>query len=334
MPWRTSSSSRTLTVFRSVTPQACSTWIARPENPHIGYWAVPFMKSTTRSPLTSSSMRCLMSLMSSCPQQESEGHIYTANCRRRAAAAAKAPPPRAVCGAPRLPAEVSERVVHPEPDQRLQAQVAHGIAEADAAEHAPELSGRARILGREAEFGAEPPVAAGAGARVADAGIRLRRARGVGAETRRHPEPHRACVAKVQQHAAGQAEPAGMAQAQVVEAVFAEYAPGQRRRAERPVGRQAAGQRQRLIELEPRLPVRAVQRTGRDHEAVAPGERGAGARGCGTCDEKSASHHFDLRSGRRHGLWAWAPGPDCDSYYARSRRLSPPKWVVSHHLLR
>src|SRR5574337_735645 len=191
MPWRTSSSSRTLTVFRSLTPQACSTWIARPENPHIGYWAVPFMKSTTRSPLTRSSMRCRMSLMSSCPQQGSEGCIYTAKYRRSAAAVAKAPRPRA--------------------------QVAHGIAEAHAAEHAPELPGRARILGGEAEFGAEPPVAASAAAGEADAGVGLRHARVVGAEPRRHPEPHRARVAKGQQHAAGQAEPAGMAQAQVVE---------------------------------------------------------------------------------------------------------------------
>ena len=53
MPWRISSSSSTFTVVRSFTPQAFSTCMARPEKPHIGNWAVPFMNSTTRLPLTS-----------------------------------------------------------------------------------------------------------------------------------------------------------------------------------------------------------------------------------------------------------------------------------------
>jgi len=67
MPWRMPSSSRTLTVFTffGSTPLAFRIWIARPEKPHIGKLALPFMKRTTSLDLTSSSMRCWVSLMES-----------------------------------------------------------------------------------------------------------------------------------------------------------------------------------------------------------------------------------------------------------------------------
>src|SRR5690606_31522277 len=57
MPWRTSSSSSTLTVTSLVTPDALSTWMARPEKPHCGNWAVPFMNSTTGLEVTVSRMK-------------------------------------------------------------------------------------------------------------------------------------------------------------------------------------------------------------------------------------------------------------------------------------
>ena len=44
---RTSSSSSTFTVTMFFTPTAFRIWIARPENPHCGNWAVPFMNRTT-----------------------------------------------------------------------------------------------------------------------------------------------------------------------------------------------------------------------------------------------------------------------------------------------
>src|SRR5690606_19597478 len=47
MPWRTSGSSSTLTVAMLSTPQAFRIWMARPEKPHCGNCAVPFMNSTT-----------------------------------------------------------------------------------------------------------------------------------------------------------------------------------------------------------------------------------------------------------------------------------------------
>src|ERR1700752_2560078 len=52
MPWRTSASSSTLTVAMFSTPQAFRIWMARPEKPHCGNWAVPFMNSTTGALLT------------------------------------------------------------------------------------------------------------------------------------------------------------------------------------------------------------------------------------------------------------------------------------------
>src|SRR5574343_652258 len=60
MPWRTASSSSTLKVFRSLAtfrPLALRICTARPEKPHIGNWAVPFMNSTTGLDLTRVSMR-------------------------------------------------------------------------------------------------------------------------------------------------------------------------------------------------------------------------------------------------------------------------------------
>src|SRR5690606_3024915 len=60
------SSSSTLTVVsvRGSTPQALRIWIARPEKPHMGKLALPFMKSTMSWDLTSWSMRVWVSLMS------------------------------------------------------------------------------------------------------------------------------------------------------------------------------------------------------------------------------------------------------------------------------
>ena len=56
----------TCVVMPSFTPQAFRIWIARPEKPHIGNCAVPFMNSTTGLPFTRVSMRCWvwLSLMS------------------------------------------------------------------------------------------------------------------------------------------------------------------------------------------------------------------------------------------------------------------------------
>ena len=45
------------------TPQAFKIWMARPEKPHIGKLALPFMNRVMSLPLTSSSMRCWVSLM-------------------------------------------------------------------------------------------------------------------------------------------------------------------------------------------------------------------------------------------------------------------------------
>src|SRR5450830_2183095 len=66
MPARISSSSSTLMVFRVLgsTPQAFKIWMARPEKPHWGKLALPFMNSTTSLDFTSSSMRFWVSLMS------------------------------------------------------------------------------------------------------------------------------------------------------------------------------------------------------------------------------------------------------------------------------
>ncbi|MOA66092.1 hypothetical protein D3C78_1927270 [compost metagenome] len=60
MPWRMPSSSSTLTVLSVLvsTPTALRIWMARPEKPHIGKLALPFMKSTSSLDLTRSSMRC------------------------------------------------------------------------------------------------------------------------------------------------------------------------------------------------------------------------------------------------------------------------------------
>jgi hypothetical protein len=60
MPWRISWSSSTLTVLSALvsTPTALRIWIARPEKPHMGKLALPFMKSTMSLVLTRSSMRC------------------------------------------------------------------------------------------------------------------------------------------------------------------------------------------------------------------------------------------------------------------------------------
>src|SRR5438045_9781400 len=49
---------KTVNVLRSATPHAFRIWMARPEKPHIGNCAVPFIKRTTRWFLTRSSMRC------------------------------------------------------------------------------------------------------------------------------------------------------------------------------------------------------------------------------------------------------------------------------------
>src|SRR5574343_1043859 len=65
MPWRISASSSTFTVLRVLvsTPQALRICTARPEKPHMGKLALPFMNSRMSLPLTSSSMRCWVSLM-------------------------------------------------------------------------------------------------------------------------------------------------------------------------------------------------------------------------------------------------------------------------------
>src|SRR3954468_4967440 len=65
MPWRISSSSSTFTVFSCFgsTPQALRIWIARPEKPHMGKLALPFMNNSTSLFFTRSSMRVWASLM-------------------------------------------------------------------------------------------------------------------------------------------------------------------------------------------------------------------------------------------------------------------------------
>src|SRR5688572_4078835 len=65
MPWRISSSSSTFTVFSCFgsTPQAFRIWMARPEKPHMGKLALPFMNNSTSLFFTRSSMRCWASLM-------------------------------------------------------------------------------------------------------------------------------------------------------------------------------------------------------------------------------------------------------------------------------
>ena len=70
--WRTSSSSSTLTVTMFFTPQAFRTCTVRPEKPHCGNWAVPFMKSTTGC---SSTVFWMNSLASICnPSEQSAGN--------------------------------------------------------------------------------------------------------------------------------------------------------------------------------------------------------------------------------------------------------------------
>src|ERR1700761_1663762 len=66
MPWRMPSSSSTLTVFTFSAPEAFRTWMARPENPHIGNCAVPFMKRTTGLSSTICLMRSCVSMTFSC----------------------------------------------------------------------------------------------------------------------------------------------------------------------------------------------------------------------------------------------------------------------------
>ena len=65
MPWRMASSSSTFTVTTLLgsTPQAFRIWMARPEKPHIGKLALPFMNSRMSLDLTRASMRCWVSLM-------------------------------------------------------------------------------------------------------------------------------------------------------------------------------------------------------------------------------------------------------------------------------
>src|SRR3954466_2022260 len=77
MPWRMASSSSTLTVLsvRGSTPTALRIWIARPENPHIGKLALPFMKSTRSLVLTRSSMRCWASDMGT-PEKWAWGRLF------------------------------------------------------------------------------------------------------------------------------------------------------------------------------------------------------------------------------------------------------------------
>src|SRR3990167_8508273 len=72
MPWRISSSSSTLTVFTVLgsTPQALRIWIARPEKPHMGKLALPFMNSTMSLDLTSWSIRVWASLMANTPDRD------------------------------------------------------------------------------------------------------------------------------------------------------------------------------------------------------------------------------------------------------------------------
>ena len=59
MPWRISASSSTLMVVRVLvsTPLALSSWMARPEKPHMGKLALPFMNNTMSLSLTNWSMR-------------------------------------------------------------------------------------------------------------------------------------------------------------------------------------------------------------------------------------------------------------------------------------
>ena len=65
MPWRIASSSSTLTVVTvfGSTPQALRICTARPEKPHMGNEALPFMNRTMSLPLTSWSMRAWVSGM-------------------------------------------------------------------------------------------------------------------------------------------------------------------------------------------------------------------------------------------------------------------------------
>src|SRR3954463_15040188 len=62
MPWRISASASTLTLANSCTPQALRTCTASCEKPHCGNCGVPFMKRTTRLPVTCSLMRCWVSM--------------------------------------------------------------------------------------------------------------------------------------------------------------------------------------------------------------------------------------------------------------------------------
>src|SRR5450830_984253 len=89
MPGRISGSSSTFTVFRLLgsTPQALRIWTARPEKPHWGKLAVPFMNSSTGLFLTRSSMRCWVLLMKfplgAGPGAAGDGAIISALARVR-----------------------------------------------------------------------------------------------------------------------------------------------------------------------------------------------------------------------------------------------------------
>src|ERR1700712_4108666 len=136
MPWRMPSSSRTLTVTGWATPQALSTGMARPEKPHIGNWAVPFMKSTTLLFLTRLSMRCWTSFMVGEAGGAGRSGIPRLYAKREAAAArvdtqarfARRAGPRATVRVRAL-----ERVVDVDRHDRRPAQVADGIVQVLAA---------------------------------------------------------------------------------------------------------------------------------------------------------------------------------------------------------
>ena len=50
--------------------------MARPENPHMGKLALPFMNSNTSLPLTNSSMRCCTSLITLLPNKTTLFHPW------------------------------------------------------------------------------------------------------------------------------------------------------------------------------------------------------------------------------------------------------------------
>ena len=118
MPWRISSSSSTLTVVRSSTPQAFRIWTARPEKPHIGNCAVPFMNSTTRLALD----EVVDALLNVAHGYGPGGMVCGLAAVIRQS---RGPTPRRATAAMPAVRRASERVGDAELHHRRQAQVAH-----------------------------------------------------------------------------------------------------------------------------------------------------------------------------------------------------------------